>query len=224
MSERRLWRGAAVLLTFALAGTLLYFSPIGQRLDAAALVAWAREHGQAPWALPAYVAAYVLLAVLFVPTQPLSIAAVIIWGWWRGGLVELGAAALGAILPYLISRSSLREPIVSRISKYRYVPEILERESFMLLVMLRIVPILPYPVLNYVAGLSSLRLLPYLTATVLGMIPSVFIFAYFVEALVEGVMRPRQVVTRVLIAGGLLIGLIVLGRLAAPRVRRRLGQ
>ena len=224
MSERSLWRGAAVLLVLATAGAVLYFSPLGQRLDAALLVAWAREHGESPWALPAYIAMYVILAVLFVPTQPLSIASVIVWGWWRGGLVELAAATLGAILPYLISRSSLREPIIARISKYRYVPQILERESFMLLLLLRIVPILPYPVLNYVAGVSSLRLWPYLTATVVGMIPSIFIFAYFVEALLEGVMRPRQVVTRVIIAGGLLIVLIVMGRLASPHVRRRLGQ
>lgn len=222
MSERPLWRGAAVLLILAAGGVLLYLSPLGQRLDVATLVAWARTHGDAPWALPAYFGAYILLAVLFVPTQPLSIAAVIIWGWWRGGLVELVAATAGAILPYLICRSSLREPIVARVKKYRLASQVLDRESFMLLLVLRIVPILPYPVLNYVAGLTSLRLWQYLAATVIGMIPSIFIFAYFFEALMEGMMRPRQVVGRAIIAGALLIVLIVATRLAAPRLRRRL--
>jgi hypothetical protein len=54
------------------------------------------------------------------------------------------------------------------------------------------------------------------------MVPSTFIFAYFVEAIIEGIVDPGDVALRAIGAGLLLAVLIVVTRLAAPRVRRRL--
>ena len=184
---------------------------------------WARRQRDAWWAIPAYFAVYALLTVLFIPTQALSVAAVIVWGWWRGGIIELLAATVAAILPYLITRGAFRDAVAAKVEKHRRIANVLEREGFTLLVVLRIIPILPYTILNYVAGLSSLRIIPYLGATFIGMIPSVFIFAYFVDALARGVMNPRDVAVRIIIGGVLLLALVVVTRLAAPRVRRWIG-
>ena len=194
-----------------------------RELDPAAMAEWARAQRDAWWAIPAYFAAYALLTVLFIPTQALSIAAVIIWGWWRGGIIELLAATVAAILPYLITRGTLRDSVAAKVEKHRAIANVLEREGFTLLVVLRIIPILPYTILNYVAGLSSLRLTSYVAATFIGMVPSVFVFAYFVDAVARGVMNPRDVAVRVVIAGLLLLALVVATRLAAPRVRRWIG-
>jgi uncharacterized membrane protein YdjX (TVP38/TMEM64 family) len=163
-----------------------------------------------------------VLDVLFIPTQALSVASVLLWGWWRGGIIELFAATTGAVLPYLIARGALREPIAARLAKHRAATAVLEREGFTLLLILRVIPVIPYTLLNYVAGLSALRLPSYLLATFLGMIPSVFIFAYFVDAMIAGAMEPREVVVRALAAGLLFAALIIVTRLAAPGVRRRL--
>ena len=220
MNDRRLWRGAAVLLTLALIGIAVWFSPLRQQFDAAAVVAWAREYRGVWWVLPAYFGLYIALTVCFVPTQALSISSVVVWGWALGGLVELLAATTSAVFPFLIARGTLRESIVARLEKHRTVSEVLDREGFTLLLVLRVVPILPFTVLNYAAGLTSLRLWQYIVGTLIGMIPSTFIFAYFVHAVLEGVMQPRQVVTRGLLAGLLLAILIIATRLAIPRVRR----
>lgn len=221
MTDRRLWRGAALLIALAAAGFAIFVA-FGDRLDAAELARWARQHRDEWWTLPAYFIAYAFLDIFFIPTQALSVIAVLLWGWIKGGTVELFAATVGAIFPYLIARGTLRESITARLSHHEKTARVLEREGFTLLLILRVVPIIPYTILNYVAGLSSLPLWRYLAATFLGMIPSVFIFAYFVEAVIDGIISPRDVVLRGLAAGLLLALLVVLTRLAAPRVRRRL--
>ncbi|HEX8153371.1 MAG TPA: hypothetical protein VF698_09615, partial [Thermoanaerobaculia bacterium] len=72
------------------------------------------------------------------------------------------------------------------------------------------------------AGASTIRLAPYLAATFLGMIPSAYVFAYFVDAVAAGVMRPREVALRV-IGAGLLFGAFVVGmRFAVRAVSKRL--
>lgn len=224
MMDRRLWRGLALVVAIATIGAAIWSSPLRRELDPAGLAAWAREQGQAWWAVPAYFVAYIVLTVLFIPTQALSIAGVLIWGWWRGGIIELFAATVASIFPFLITRGTLRDAVTARLAGHRKIADVLAREGFTLLLVLRVIPILPYTILNYVAGLSSLRLLSYVAASLLGMIPSVFVFAYFVDAVARGVMNPREVALRIFIAGALLAALIVATRLAAPRLRRRLGE
>ena len=72
------------------------------------------------WAIPLYFVLYVLLDILFIPTQLLSIAAALMWGWARGGTIELFAATLGAIPPYLIARTTFREWIAEKLQKARF--------------------------------------------------------------------------------------------------------
>lgn len=219
--KRRAWLGAVVILALAAAGAALYFSPIGQNFDAAKIVAWSRQFSSRWWIVPLYFLVYAILDVLFIPTQFLSIAGVLMWGWPKAGVIELFAATTGAILPYLIARTTLRETIAARLRRHQRAAEVLEREGFTLLVFLRLVPIIPYTALNYLAGLSSINVGKYVVATLLGMIPSTFIFAYFVQAAMDGFIRPREVMLRVLLAGALLGALIIATRLAAPRLRRR---
>jgi uncharacterized membrane protein YdjX (TVP38/TMEM64 family) len=190
----------------------------------AGIIEWLRASGGAWWAIPLYAVVYALFNMLFIPTQALSITAVVLWGWVNGGIVELVSATVGALFPYLIARTALRDRLQARLQKHRSVSDALNRESFTVLLLLRVVPLIPYTALNYVAGLSTISVPRYLLATFLGIIPSTFIFAYFVDATVQGVIAPRDVVIRILAAGALLAALIIATRLAAPKVRARMSR
>jgi uncharacterized membrane protein YdjX (TVP38/TMEM64 family) len=223
---------AVVIAIILLAGAAIAALLLSGRVDPNDVLEAMREYRGAWWMIPAYVAAYALLDVLFIPTQALSIAAPLMWGWKRGGIIELAAATFGSIFPYLIARSTLREWAVRKLHGHaepgqtprhpllHEIGEVLEREGFTFLLLLRLVPIIPYTPLNYLAGLSSVRPVQYVVATLIGTIPSTFIFAYFVQAVAEGVMRPREVLLRVIAAGTLLAILIIATRMAAPRIRR----
>ena len=221
MTDRRLWRGAALVIALAVAGFAMFLS-LRDHINPTELARWARLYRDEWWTIPAYFLAYTLLDVLFIPTQALSIVAVLLWGWLKGGVVELLAATAGAVFPFLIARGALRDSIAARLARHEKVATVLEREGFTLLLILRVVPVIPYTILNYVAGLSSLRVWQYVAATIIGMVPSTFIFAYFVESILEGIVDPRDVALRAIGAGLLLAALIIVTRLASPSVRRRL--
>jgi uncharacterized membrane protein YdjX (TVP38/TMEM64 family) len=224
MAERPWLRGVVILAAIGAAGAALYFSPLGKHFDANELVDFVRRSGSTWWAVPLFFLLYALLDVFFIPTQFLSIAAVLMWGWWKGATIELLAATAGAFFPYFIARSTLREWIAGRVQSHGGIAARLDRDPFTLLLILRVVPVIPYTPLNYVAGLSSIRTRDYLLATLIGMVPSTYIFAYFVEATAEGLMEPRDVMWRMLIAALLLAALILTTRLAAAHVRRRLSR
>jgi uncharacterized membrane protein YdjX (TVP38/TMEM64 family) len=211
-----------VLLLLLAIGAAIYFSPLGRHLDAAKFAQWSRELGSRWWALPAFVGAYIVLDILFIPTQFLSIAGVLIWGWWKGGIIELVSATIGAMFPFLIARSMLREWIETRLRPHRAAAAMLDREGFTLLLLLRLVPIIPYTALNYLAGLTSISLPRYILATFAGMIPSTFVFAYFVQAVAEGVVEPEQVILRGAAAAALFATLVIVTRLLVTRLRPRM--
>jgi uncharacterized membrane protein YdjX (TVP38/TMEM64 family) len=215
--------GALLLIIFIGAIAIVYNhrDEVKAGVDVTALTT--RMRGQW-WAPFAFVAIYSLAAVIIFPTQPLSIAAVLIWGWRVGGAIELVAATIAAACPYFIARGTGRHWIEPRLKHHARIAALLDREGFMLVLILRVTSMVPYPVLNYLAGCSTVRLLPYLGATIVGMVPSVFIFAYFVEAVAAGLMRPREVAFRV-IGAGLLFAIFAIGtRVAVGAVRRRLDQ
>lgn len=189
-------------------------------VDLGAAIARIREMAHQPMAPLLFIAIYVLLSLLMFPPVVLSIAGTLIWGWWLGGLWELAAAFIGSIAPYLLSRGAagvwLREKIRNR---YPAIERQLERNGNFTFLLVRIVPVIPYSVLNYLAGLVRIRPLPYFVLTFIGMIPSIFIFTWFVDSIAEGVMTEGQATVRVLIGCTLIGALAIAGRIVTKRLK-----
>jgi uncharacterized membrane protein YdjX (TVP38/TMEM64 family) len=201
---------AAAALVIAAIVSIVVFVRSG--ITIAEAITWARQMRHVWWAPLAYFALYALLNVLFVPTQLLSVASAVIWGWALGGTIELFAATNGALVPFSIARR-LRAPRIAD----RLKP-VLTLTPMQLVLVLRLVPVVPYTALNYAAALSSVTPIQYTVATFLGIIPSTYIFAFFVDAIARGAMEPRDVFLRILLAGGLLALLVIAKRLAAARL------
>jgi uncharacterized membrane protein YdjX (TVP38/TMEM64 family) len=216
MRKRILLFAALIAVAITIGSLIMVY---GASLDLAAIAARLRGEW---WGPLAYLAAYVLLGLFLVPTQALSIAAPLIWGWKLGGAIELVSASVGAIAPYLLARSTARPWVERRMEKHRKLAAALNREGFTFVLLLRVIPIVPYPVLNYLAGCSTVRFVSYMTATIIGTIPSVFVFAYFVDAIAAGVMRPREVMLRVVGAGVLLGAFVLVIRYSSRLLQRRL--
>ena len=208
-----------LLVVIVATAVAIAFTTSLRSLDPHAVMAAVEPYRHVWWAAAVYLVAYAICDVLFIPTQALSIAAVVLWGWMLGGTIELLSATLGALLPFLIGRTTLRDWLAAKIARHERVATLLDEEGFSLLLVLRLVPIIPYTPLNYVASLSTITIRRYLAATFLGMIPSTFIFAYFVDALLRGLLEPRAVALRVVGAGLLLGALVVATRLASRRTR-----
>jgi uncharacterized membrane protein YdjX (TVP38/TMEM64 family) len=143
--------------------------------------------GTAWWAVPAFVAAYVLFAVLLLPVGLLSTAAAVTWGWKVGGAIELLTCTAAALVPFYGVRGRLADWIERRVTRAgKAAPSFTGDDGTFILLLLRIVPVVPYVALNYIAGVARVRTRDYILTTFLGSIPVVFVYAYFVDALAAG--------------------------------------
>ncbi len=206
----------AVVVTIAIAWWFLGvrgFTP-----EEAAL--WLRSAGHLWWVPLAFLGLYALFSILMIPSVPLSVAAALMWGWALGGLIELFVFTISAIIPFLLARSTLGSWIAAKIPATRTVLyERLRKEGFFVLLVLRFVPLIPSPLLNYMAGLARLRFRDYLAATFLGSIPSVFIFTYLVDSVATATVSVPNAFFRTLIAGILIVSLALVAR----RLKKILG-
>lgn len=134
------------------------------------------------WAVPLFVLLYSLFTIFFLPLGLLSAAAALTWGWAIGGTIELVTCTLAAHPPFFLARRGLGGWIARRVPR-RHIPE-----SRFALFLLRLVPVVPYVALNYLAGATRVRTRDYGVATFFGSIPSVFLFAWFVDTMAGAAM------------------------------------
>lgn len=211
----------AALLAVVILAIALYLTPLGKRWDPRAAVEWLRASGQLWWAPLAYLGFYILFTLLLVPPLFLSAAAALMWGWLAGGAVELVAATIAALPPYSLARWSGGEWLRQRVERRgggRFYDHV-EQEGFLAVLLFRLVPVVPYVLLNYFAGFAAVRSVRYLAATFLGLIPSVFIFTYFVDAMAASTIDLRVALPRIFIAGIALAALAIATHLVVRRLR-----
>ena len=117
-----------------------------------------------------------LTCVLF-PGPVLAGASGLLFGTALGFPVSLTAATLGACCAFLISRRVGYEAVEQLAGpRVRRVREWIGRRGFVAVLYARIVPGMPYTVVNYAAGLTPLRLPVFAGATALGAAPRAFAY------------------------------------------------
>ncbi|HVR44499.1 MAG TPA: VTT domain-containing protein [Thermoanaerobaculia bacterium] len=217
------WRRILVIAICAAGlGIAIWLSPLRALLDPESAAAWLRSIGSSWWAPLAFLAIYLLFSLGFIPVLPLAVAATLIWGWFLGGAIELAVATIAALPPYLIARSTASGWVESRLrARFGVNYDRVRIRATSTLFLLRLLPLLPFSAVNYLAGLAAIRPLPYVVATLLGMIPSVFVFTYFVDAVASGGLSMGQASARVVVAGLALAALFVAARIVAAKLHMR---
>jgi len=125
-----------------------------------------------------FVVLYALATVLLVPGTASTVLAGILFGPMLGTVAAVAGATLGATGSYTIARGLGRSPVASLESgKLANLDQWISERQFLSMLVLRLLPILPFTGLNYAAGLSSVRPLAYITATLIGIAPASFVIA-----------------------------------------------
>jgi uncharacterized membrane protein YdjX (TVP38/TMEM64 family) len=114
---------------------------------------------------------------------PGAAAMTLILGWlfglWRATILVSFASTLGATLAFLFSRYLLREAIQPRFGeRLRKFNRALEREGAFYLFTLRLIPVVPFFVINLVMGLTLLNTRTFWWVSQLGMLPGTVVFVY----------------------------------------------
>lgn len=173
----------------------------------------------------AYLLLYALLVAFSVPgASALSVAAGALFGIPLGAAVVVMGASLGAVLAFLLLRAALGERVARRVGPWLdRVRPALERDGFHALLAMRLLPVVPFWLLNLASALAGVRLIPFVLATSLGIVPAALVFvstgAGLGGALAAGVAPGPGALLR----PGVLLPLLGLALLAlAPAVWRHL--
>lgn len=137
-----------------------------------ALSAWFEKLG--PAAIILYAALYFLLELIGVPALPLTMGSGYLFGVARGTITVSVASTAAAATSFLIARYGLRNSVsrlAQRYPRFRAMDRAIGRESFKFVLLLRLSPLLPFAISNYLYGLTSVNLMPYVAGSWLGMLP-----------------------------------------------------
>jgi uncharacterized membrane protein YdjX (TVP38/TMEM64 family) len=131
------------------------------------------EVGESNWGFVAFVAAYALTVVLLLPGTLGTVTAGAVFGFPVGAAAALAGATIGSTCAFIISRAMGRNGAQSLFgSRLSNIDDFIGRNDFTSILVLRLMPIVPFNLLNYGSGLTSVRLSRYVLASVIGMAPA----------------------------------------------------
>ena len=130
------------------------------------------------WLAPlVFVGGYAVITLAPVPKNVLSVVGGLMFGLVSGVLLVWVAALVGALMAFGLGRLLGREA-VERLTSTRVhqVDELLARRGLLAVVSARLIPVVPFTAINYSAGLSGIRVWPYIVGTALGIIPGTVLY------------------------------------------------
>lgn len=134
------------------------------------------------WAPVLYIGLFILLPAFFFPVAVLALAGGLLFGLWWGSVYTFIGAVLNCALMFLLARYVGRSQ-VQRLVEQKLSPQWQRRlqmadgkEGFLLLIILRLIPAVPYNLINYTFGLTGISFSSYLLASAIGIIPGIFAF------------------------------------------------
>ncbi|KAL8100275.1 hypothetical protein AgCh_032502 [Apium graveolens] len=127
------------------------------------------------------VAAYIPLTILAVPASVLTLGGGYLFGLPVGFLADSVGATAGATAAYLLGKTIARSFVVSKVKDYpqfQAVAIAIHKSGFKIILLLRLVPVLPFSMLNYLLPMTPTSMVEYILATWLGMMPITLVLVY----------------------------------------------
>ena len=124
---------------------------------------------------------YTLAEVLAVPATPLTLSAGYLFGFTHGVMVVLLSATIAASIAFVVGKTVLRswvEGMLEENPKFAKLDKAVGEQGFQLLVLLRLSPLFPFALSNYLYGASSISFPAYFWGTLLGFAPGTLAYVY----------------------------------------------
>lgn len=160
-----------VLATVAIVAVLMIAAAVVPYPSITQLRGWAASVG--PVFVLLFFLAQVVVTVTPIPRTVFTLSAGVLFGPVVGIVVTIAATTVSATAAFLVVRALGRNAVRARLShpKALAVDERLARRGWVAVGSLRLIAIVPFAVVNYCCALSSVRLLPYTVATIVGILP-----------------------------------------------------
>jgi uncharacterized membrane protein YdjX (TVP38/TMEM64 family) len=142
-----------------------------------------------------FMATYATAVALSLPgALVLTIVGGFLFGWLLGGTMTVVAATAGAIVIFLVARTSLGETLANRAGPWMdRLRTGFRKDAFSYLLFLRLVPVFPFWLVNIAPALAGVPLSVYAITTLIGIIPGTFAFAVLGSGLDSIIEAQKQV-------------------------------
>ena len=140
---------------------------------------WIKDLGA--WGALLFAGIYILATVLLVPVSVLTIVAGLAFGLGLGFALVVISATIGATLAFLVSRylvHDLVKVLVEKRPRFKAVNEAVSKEGWKIVGLLRLSPLVPFNLQNYFYGITDIKLLHYVPATFVGIMPGTMLYVY----------------------------------------------
>lgn len=175
--KKDIWKLAAMLLLvvgFLLAG---HFLGLGERFTLEDIRSGVERTGG--WQYAAFTGLYLLAGLFPFPTVLLSTASGALWGPYLGTLMTVVSATLAAGIPFFLSRAlgrGMAAKLIDQNSTAHRCDRFAGRNGFAAVLTLRLIPVVPWDLVNYLSGLCSIRFRDYLLGSLIGTLPASFTY------------------------------------------------
>jgi len=218
MNRRNAIKIAIVVVIGAVAATLYIFRDHFSMAEIRVMVDQLRGVWYAPIVM---IAAYAVGCVFAVPASFFILSSGVIWGWKLGGTYAMVGGVLGATASFLVGRF-VGEGMLTKFGKVgRAVEKNVEHAGFRSLLVLRLIPLFPFAVLNYGAGVARVAVLDFIFATAFGLAPSNYVFAYSADSIFNGSLSQADAFRRVLIVAALVLAVVLIPMFFKKKVAAR---
>lgn len=157
------------LLVLLLVGGVVVATRIGVP-DVETLRSSVAGAGATGWA--AFVAGYVACTLLVLPKGVLSIAAGLVFGLVPGIILVVIGATIGASAAFFLGRLLGRDGVERMAGDHlARLDTLVRRHGFAAILLVRLIPLIPFTVINYIAGLTSIGYRSYALGTLVGILP-----------------------------------------------------
>lgn len=215
--------GSVLMLFVLLAGVVLAANHYISWFNSENLSAFLEQARGTSMALPTVLILYVVGGLFFFPVTVMSLAVAAVFGPIWGPIYGMSGALTSAAVMFWggekLGDRGLRKLGGHKVQK---VDEAFSKSGVIGVATIRLLPIAPYSLVNLVAGISSIKLLPFLLGTFLGMLPPMIAKGLVGDSLSDLATNPSTRSITYLAIGILIwVGVIVLSRHFARKLQSR---
>lgn len=129
------------------------------------------------WSPIIYIVIYVIATILILPSTALNLTGGAIFGPWMGTVWTSIAAIIAAIAAFIFARTVGYEIVAQKLAgRWQAIDAEVKQGAIFYMFAIRLMPILPYGLVNFAAGLTSISFKDYLIGTSLGTVPGILPF------------------------------------------------
>ncbi len=168
-----------------------------------------------------FIGIYAISTVMLMPGAVLTIVGGVLFGPVWGTFYNLTGATVGGTVAFLIARY-LASDLVSRKTggRLRQLVEGVEAEGWRFVAFVRLMPLVPFNLLNYALGLTRIHLFHYVVTSFVCMLPGAIAYTYLGYAGRNAVAGGEGMIQKALLGLGLLALVVFLPRLI-KRLRKK---